>query len=445
MYENTSITFSKKNIIIAFDDIECDRTASFTIPATSKNDAALGLAKDFHFYGQAMRSRVSAQMVDGTVVKDGIFCVTGYEDGAYDCTFVYGENLELKRIQDLGTVDTYTSAWVTALQKAWTDTFDSVAQNFGFGVYYNQWSGRDTIAQTIDHPRAYFKFSYILGIAAQRAGITIASLPAVVDQLYIVMKSGMKNYLNGDAEFGDNITIRYNIPKWTLVDMLKIAASVSGSLLNIDGSTVKFLNSAVITQPSVDISGKLLAYGKLRRVVGNGAQSNTIQFDKAEEISSPIVGADPIIADFQIYNENIEAHKVLYTLKGIVVPKQLPDDYYGGVASAVSSRSLDKDGRSFDVGYWSDYMAVTPFVIPQGKNLAGKLGLKPFVPQIGSGFDFIERIYNESTQLDVSVRMSHLEFEEIKPDTLLHLNGSDFIWIEMQYSNGVATLTLAKI
>lgn len=44
LYEGLALTFKKSNILLSFDNIECERTASFSVPATPRNDAIFGLA-----------------------------------------------------------------------------------------------------------------------------------------------------------------------------------------------------------------------------------------------------------------------------------------------------------------------------------------------------------------------------------------------------------------
>ncbi len=446
MYENTSITFSKKNIIIAFDDIECDRTASFKIPATSKNDAALGLAKDFHFYGQAMRSRVSSQMVDGTVVKDGIFFVTGYEDGAYDCTFIYGENIALKTMKDRGGINTYlNSSSIIPDNITWSVSFDVAKKNIGMGVYYNYWTGEPNVMRSWRAPHPYAKFGYLLQKAATRLGVTLSNLPSAVDDMYFVLNGELMVTPGQVAVFGNPIYLYANLPSWTFVDMLKIVASLTGTLIIVENNVVRFF-TYTSSLPKKDISGRVLKIGKMERKVGRFAQVNTIQYDKGDEMLASYGAVDPVVQQYEISNENIDPENLLYTLPNIVKPETLPQTDYDGVISSVKNRRyVYGQTPPYEVDYWEDeYLFVTADTITSGSQ-AGKIGLKSLDIPLGGGFYFLSQVFDSSTQLVVQAKLSHLEFEEIKPDMLIHLNGSDFIWIEMQYSNGVATLTLAKI
>ena len=74
-----SLQFQKKNILFAFDAIECERSLSFNIPATPTNNNIFKLAKWEAAYGIGMRRRYSAQMQASGVAKDGYLYVSEYD------------------------------------------------------------------------------------------------------------------------------------------------------------------------------------------------------------------------------------------------------------------------------------------------------------------------------------------------------------------------------
>lgn len=102
---NFSLQFKKKNILFAFDSAECERSASFDIPATPKNDKIFNLSKWIATPGESMRRRFNAQMQDGLVVKDGYLYIDAYSGGKYKAIFITGELLGLKQIRDLGNIN----------------------------------------------------------------------------------------------------------------------------------------------------------------------------------------------------------------------------------------------------------------------------------------------------------------------------------------------------
>ena len=45
LYENTDLQFMEENPLFAFDNIKCERTTSFKLPATPTNDRVFSLAR----------------------------------------------------------------------------------------------------------------------------------------------------------------------------------------------------------------------------------------------------------------------------------------------------------------------------------------------------------------------------------------------------------------
>lgn len=99
-----SLQFKKSNILFAFENIECQRSTSFDIPATTKNDRIFSLAKWVQSDGVGMRRKYEAQMQDGLIVQNGFLHVDAYSAGKYKAVFVTGELLGLKQIRDAGKI-----------------------------------------------------------------------------------------------------------------------------------------------------------------------------------------------------------------------------------------------------------------------------------------------------------------------------------------------------
>lgn len=99
-----SLQFKKSNILFAFENIECQRSTSFDIPATIKNDRIFSLAKWVQSDGVGMRRKYEAQMQDGLIVQNGFLHVDAYSSGKYKAVFVTGELLGLKQIRDAGKI-----------------------------------------------------------------------------------------------------------------------------------------------------------------------------------------------------------------------------------------------------------------------------------------------------------------------------------------------------
>lgn len=99
-----SLTFKKTNVLFAFDKIECERSTSFDVPATPKNDRIFGLARVLYNTGAGMRTRYAAQLQGSVVSKNGYLYVSSAERGKYHAVFVTGELLGLQAIKDAGKV-----------------------------------------------------------------------------------------------------------------------------------------------------------------------------------------------------------------------------------------------------------------------------------------------------------------------------------------------------
>ena len=102
--ESQAVQFKHTNPLFAFDKMACERTTEFSLPSTPTNDSVFGLARIPAYSGNGMRRRFSAQMINGTIVKDGYLYVGSFDGKSYKCTFVCGDLLALKALKDAGSV-----------------------------------------------------------------------------------------------------------------------------------------------------------------------------------------------------------------------------------------------------------------------------------------------------------------------------------------------------
>lgn len=138
-----ALTFSKKNILFAFDNIECEYTSSFDIPKTAKNERLMRYASNIHTTGEMMRVKIDAQMQNGVVAKDGYIYLDSYdnEKDAYKAVFVTGELLKLKDIRDAGSIADYlnTELYVSYSQANQKNANTNDVQSMPYGcVRYKQ-------------------------------------------------------------------------------------------------------------------------------------------------------------------------------------------------------------------------------------------------------------------------------------------------------------------
>ena len=133
MPDSWSLAFKRSNVLFAFDKIACERTLSFDIPATPKNEQVFGLAKLPENNGAGMRVKFPCQLQADAVVMDGVLHVESY-DGAYKGVFVTGDLMGLQAIRDAGNladlhqwtnwlkVDNYTHPPYSTRTSMWAQT-----------------------------------------------------------------------------------------------------------------------------------------------------------------------------------------------------------------------------------------------------------------------------------------------------------------------------------
>lgn len=102
--EDLSLQFTKKNLLFATDDIECERSTSFSVPATPANNSLFGYGSNINTLLDRMAKRYAARMVASGVIKEGYLYVTECDTEQYNCVFVTGDLLGLKAINDLDTI-----------------------------------------------------------------------------------------------------------------------------------------------------------------------------------------------------------------------------------------------------------------------------------------------------------------------------------------------------
>lgn len=123
LYDNAGLQFTHSNPLFAFDDLKCERTTNFKLPATPTNDRVFSLAKIPAYSGEGMRRKFPCQLQAGTVVRDGYLYVANFDGKDYNAVFVTGELVGLQRIKDLGTLrylmpNTSTPQWLTTPKNA---------------------------------------------------------------------------------------------------------------------------------------------------------------------------------------------------------------------------------------------------------------------------------------------------------------------------------------
>lgn len=104
LYDGTSLQFTHKNPLFAFDKLECERTTQFKLPSTPTNDRVLELARIPAYKGTGMRQRFAAQVVSGTIIENGYLYISKFDGQDYEGIFVCGDLAELQTFKTLGKI-----------------------------------------------------------------------------------------------------------------------------------------------------------------------------------------------------------------------------------------------------------------------------------------------------------------------------------------------------
>lgn len=104
LFAGTSFDFQKYNPLFAFDDLQAERSTSFSLPATATNNNVFGLAGRVWTRGQAMRKRMQAELYVSYIRKSGYLYITAFDGGQYKAVFVTGDLAPLFAAKDAGTL-----------------------------------------------------------------------------------------------------------------------------------------------------------------------------------------------------------------------------------------------------------------------------------------------------------------------------------------------------
>lgn len=178
LYDSAGLQFTDENMLFAFDNIKCERTAQFKLPRTQTNDKLLALARVPAYNGAGMRRKFEAVLMDGQIVKRGYLYVSAFDGTDYEAIFVTGDLLGLQRIKDAGKMRDFYGATDHAV---WTNPIDaSAAIQVPWGaVKYKQANKENPVT----YPSMQVK-GIIEGAAAQ-LGVPV-TLPAGIENLRII-------------------------------------------------------------------------------------------------------------------------------------------------------------------------------------------------------------------------------------------------------------------
>lgn len=554
---NFNIQLKRKNIYYVFDNIEVERSTSFTVPATQNNIAIFGWSNDYHRYGEVMRKKIEAQLQMNGVVKNGVLHVSKFSNDAFECMFVTGELLGLQGIKDLGDwaqfisdsegveLDSMTRLAMNSadydaarieyqtdgyIQPSWLLPYyaaqacanadvnvkwDNIAERLaGMRIVIGSRNGvAETAAkltrtylaaetsetpyptlngfsidalvdifdtQTSEYP--IFKYDqnavqyygyvthlvarqdvvlkfdaetsadlfigysqqngtfaflgdYVLNTDGSTTGDPLAGKEVAITTGQAFVLISKNDLLTGD--FGGweianetitaNVTVagedeqpndayirvKDNVPELTIVELLKTIAAVTGTILSYEKGKIVFIDD-VANGDLIELN-RAIKWDNMSRTFADYAQQNIIQYESDERILS----SDRILNIYTIDNKNIAAKNELQTIPFSEGSSFI--DYAGRSVAYISSEFEGYTLLNGEKGY--SYM--TRILLPQNESIAGLL--------------------TQSTSISLQVRMTELEFESIKNNTILLFDNASWIWTDIVWNKNVATLSLSKV
>lgn len=209
---------------------------------------------------------------------------------------------------------------------------------------------------------------------------------------------------------GANIRLKDNLPEMTVVELLKVLATLSGRLLSVEGGQVVFKDSV---EGDTLLDGlQVIKWLELTRAFSDYAQRNTIDFASDEQLAQ----ADRVAMVYTLDNENIELAKSLLT-----IPMSEGSRVWDYAQFVLFVRG-DFDGYTLSAGGVTYLEQVT---LPKNESLQSVLG--------------------KSTSLVMECRFGMYDFDRLTAKKMIYFDGARWVWTEAQWSNGIARFSLSQI
>ena len=192
----SGLQFTHDNPLFSFDKLSCERTTQFKLPRTETNDRVFALARVPAYDGVGMRRKFAAQLVAGTLVKDGYLYVGSWSGTEYNAVFVTGELVGLQRLRDLGNIGDYMH-YIDVVQigvDGKTGYTARQADERWANVYYSK-----PLAAPF---RPSIWLNKIYNDIITQEGITAPALPVPAERLWLISQA---KGINQMVEFGVEI------------------------------------------------------------------------------------------------------------------------------------------------------------------------------------------------------------------------------------------------
>lgn len=218
--------------------------------------------------------------------------------------------------------------------------------------------------------------------------------------------------IEGKKDQPENAIIRAkdNLPEMTVVELLKVLATLSGRLLSVEGGEVVFADSV---EGDTLLDGlQVIKWSELARAFSDYSQRNTIEFASDEQLAQ----ADRVAAVYTLDNENIELAKALLT-----IPMSEGSRVWDYARFVLFVRS-DFEGYTLSAGGVTHLEQVT---LPKNESL--------------------QNVLDKSTSLTMESRFGMFDFDRLTAKKMIYFDGARWVWTEAQWSNGIARFSLSQI
>lgn len=298
---------------------------------------------------------------------------------------------------------------------------------------YPKWSGSGQTGVYEEEAEVGFFGSRYFDSNGEYHGNPLAGKTVYISGDFVLMtaegaQADIANILHFDGDMEDvpayNLNVRVSgiletIYTWLqslpFVELLKIYSACTGRIINVnkDGS-VEFIGDIDGEPILID---KVTKTAEVTRTVADWAQVNIIKFDDPDWVKE----SERLSVEYQIENLNITERKDLLTI----------EETAGGLYLG------DEDANEFEFrGDGGDEQRMVA-VSDAGTEYMQRVSLER------SGV--IEDLCEKSTSINVSCLMTIAEFNEIDGGASFILNNTLYVWTEARWSDGVATIQLAKI
>lgn len=219
----------------------------------------------------------------------------------------------------------------------------------------------------------------------------------------------------------------------SLADLIKAYAAITGRLICMrrDGSIEFVTNFGAQNVELKNIESRK----NVARTFSNFAQHNFVEFKS----DSAVKDWERIRTEYVIENANLEEEKTILQLayiEGGQFPEQVEPFTRTNPLKPIPDNVIMYI-RDTEKGYWGfDIPAETLALAGTDTHLQ-----RVAMPKI----DLLQDLCDKSTRYKIRVRMTYTQYNAIDGDTSLLIEGTRYTWIEANYGDGTAEITLQKI